>query len=131
MTLYSNGSPTPTSAAIPPVKQINGKKLARQLKAGLLRPDFQARLAYDLQTGHVAVTGLTAKQARQLTGARCADLAHVWREMRSANRNGKRVLYRSHFTDSDVAAAVRQLGLDRVWAVLDRHTQPQVTVAVE
>ena len=65
----STTPPTTTTNGrqVPAVKQISGKKLAKQLKAGAIKPDFQNRLAYDLQTGHLAISRLTARQTCQLT----------------------------------------------------------------
>jgi hypothetical protein len=117
------------------VKQISGKKLAKQLKTGAISPDFAARLAYDLNTGHLAVSRLTAKQSRWLTGATCADLARVRREMRATNGNSNggngRVLYRHDVADSDVDAIVTKVGAERVMASLDRLTKPRCERTVE
>jgi hypothetical protein len=131
MALYSNGSPQPTSAATHPVKQISGKKMAARLKAGTIIPYLQAKVAYELQTGRLAISHLTAKQARQLTGAKCADLASVRREMRQANGNGKRVLYRRAVADSDIDVIVGQVGPEKVMQALDRYTAPSFRFAAE
>jgi len=64
----TNGGQGPTA------KPINGQKLAKALKAGTA-PGFAAWLAIQLQTGGAYLHTLTAKQSRQVTGAKCADLA--------------------------------------------------------
>src|SRR5262249_50099425 len=88
-------------------------------------PDFTAWLAYRLQVGGAWLHHLTAKQARQVTGAICADLAAERRKNRPANGNGKRVLYRRNPTEADVDAIVPQLGPDTVMQALDRMTKPR------
>jgi len=110
---------------VPAVKPISGKELAKALKAGTVTPDFTAWLAYRLQVGGAWLHHLTAKQARQVTGAICADLAAERRKNRPANGNGKRVLYRRNPTEADVDAIVAKLGPDKVMQALDRMTKPR------
>jgi|SRR5215471_1038988 len=123
-TLPTNGG------QVPAIKQLSGKKLAKQLKAGAIKPDFQNRLAYDLQTGHLVISRLTAKQARMLTGASRAGLAAVRREMRSTGNgsNGTtnkqdRLFYRCSPSDADLDVAVACFG-SRLMAAIDRATKP-------
>jgi hypothetical protein len=106
---------------------INGQKLAKALKAGAIPPDWRARLALRLQDGSTFLHHLTAKQARQVTGARVGDLAAARRAERP-NDNGtdnlRRVLFRNNPTDSDVDVIVAQVGTERLMDALDRATKP-------
>jgi hypothetical protein len=131
MVLLHQTTPPGNGGQAPPVKRISGLRLARALKAGTINPVIAARLAYDLNTGHVIISRLTAKQARMLTGAKCADLAAVRREMRSTNGNGKhaRVLYRHDLTDIDIDTVVTKIGAEKVMQSLDRLTKPYAVAA--
>ena len=120
---------TPSNGGQGPAIKLSGKRLARWLRAGVIDPDFAARLAYRLQVGTVVVGDFTDKQSRLLTGASRAELAAVRRKHRQANGNGKRVLYRRYPTDSDIDAVVAKIGADRVMKALDRYTQPQMFAA--
>jgi hypothetical protein len=126
---YRFNTPTNGSGQAPAARNINGKKLARALKAGTVQPGLAAWLAYEFQAGGAYLHHLTAKQARWLTGAKCADLAAERRKHRQTNGNGKRVLYRLAPTDSDLDAVIAKLGADRIMKALDRYTQPQMFAA--
>ena len=121
-----SSSETGGQARIP---DVNGRKLANAIKAGTLKPDFAAWLAYRLQIGEVLLHHLTARQARQVTGATCADLAAERRKNRRVNGNGCRVLYRRNPSDTDIDTIVARLGADRVLAALDRITTPTLSAA--
>jgi hypothetical protein len=126
-----NATPSNGEQALRP-SDINGRKLARALKTGTIPADWQARLALRLQEGAVFLHHLTAKQARQVTGAKCADLAAERRKHRQANGDGKRrVLYRGKVSDSDIDAVVAKLGPDKVMAALDRLTKPRCNATTE
>jgi len=111
------------------VRDVNGRKLDKALKAGTVQPGFAAWLAYRMQSGAVFLHHLTAQQACALTGATCADLAAERRKHRSANGNGRRVLYRRAATDNDIDAVVTKLGTEKVLAALDRITRPSLVAA--
>jgi hypothetical protein len=106
---------------------IYGRKLAALLKAGTASDANMARLAHELQTGVVAITGLTARQARQMTGASRAGLAAERRAHQPVK--GRRVLYRSNPSDADVDKVVARVGADRIMRALDRYTQPSLLAA--
>lgn len=106
-------------------KPISGRKLAKALKAGTVPPGFVPWLAFQLQTGGAYLYSLTAKQSRQVTGAKCAELAAERRKHRPTNGNGHRVLFRRDLTDSDVDAIIGQVGPDKVMQALDRLTKPR------
>jgi hypothetical protein len=118
-------TPPGNGGQVPAIKQISGKKLARRLKEGTLSPELAARLAYDLNTGHVAVSKLPAKWSRMMTGATVAGLASVRRTLRATNGNGHRVLYRRNPSDADIDTVVAKIGPDKVMASLDRLTKPR------
>jgi hypothetical protein len=100
------------------------------MKAGTVEPGFADWLAYKLQVGEVFVHHLSARQARALTGARCADLAAVHRANRRSNgRNGngskRRVFYRRVASDADLDGVIQKLGPNKVMQALDRLTKPR------
>jgi hypothetical protein len=81
-----------------------------------------------------AVTGQAQKRAlRRLlrdlitfTGTAMSEVAAKPRKARASKR--QRLLYRraDTLTDADLAALVREVGIDRIWRVVDRLTQPSL-----
>jgi hypothetical protein len=122
-------TPVPSTSSManggkPSPHVIIGWKLAQLLKKGAAKDAILSKLAYELQTGEVAVTNLTAKQARSLTCASRSGLAAERRAHKQANGHGPRVLYKKIVSDADVDTLITKVGPERVMAALDRYTQP-------
>jgi hypothetical protein len=124
---------TPANGGQVPGRDISGRKLAKALKVGTFTPDGRARLALRLQDGSAFLHHLTAKQARQLTGAKVCDVAAARRAERPVNGNGKhaRVFYRHDLLDGDIDTIVAKIGPDKVMAALDRLTKPRCAATTE
>jgi hypothetical protein len=106
---------------------IDGVLLAKALKAGDIKPEYAAKLAFELQTGTVILGHLTARQARQVTKATRSGLAAERRAHQPVK--GPRVLYRCNPTDADIDKVIARVGADRIMKALDRYTQPSLLAA--
>jgi hypothetical protein len=121
-TAKSNGGQGPKGPHL-----IDGMLLAKALKAGDIKPEYAAKLAFELQTGTVILGHLSARQARAVTGATRSGLAAERRSHRPVK--GQRVLYRSNPSDADIDKVVARVGADRIMRALDRYTQPSLLAA--
>jgi hypothetical protein len=113
----------------PAVHHIVGKKLARRVRKGL-SATHRALLAYELEIGASAVQGFPRREACRLTGASLgyvATLAKATAAEVEAVKKGKLSLSALHNkppTDAQVDATIIKLGIERVFAAIDRLTAP-------
>jgi hypothetical protein len=130
--VYTNGQ-APAGKA---VKDINGRKLSRRLKRGLISPTFRALLARDLETGAVRLHNLTRRQAcriMQVSVGYVTTVARTDPENRKKLEVGQVSLAALHTTPTDrqLDRLNARVGADRVMAALDRYTRPQFKFAAE
>jgi hypothetical protein len=114
---YSNGSPTPTSAAIPPAAPpyfVEGQYLAKNK----LSADERVGLANGILDGEVGVTDLCVSQVAKL----CRVSVYRVHRARNGNGNGngrhKTETLAEHILRSTTAErleAARAIGIDAVW----------------
>jgi hypothetical protein len=112
MSLYSNGQPQPTSAA------ITGQYLA---KAHLTYRQY-VKLAAALSTGAVVLSPMTIGQAAALVGVPVADVSRARRNGKPGNGNGKPTgaaeSLAAHIARSSPAErveAAQAIGLGVIW----------------
>jgi hypothetical protein len=110
MALYSNGQPSPTSAA------ITGQYLA---KAHLTYRQC-VKLAAALSTGAAVLSPMTIGQAASLVGVPVADVSRARRRngKPGTGHNGHAETLADHLVRSSAAErveAARRYGVDRVW----------------
>jgi len=124
----------PTTSDPTPVKDINGRKLARRLKKGL-SPTFRALLAHEFESGAV-LHDLTRRQACKLLQVGASYVGTVAKsspENRKKIERGELALSALHNTPTDrqLDRLITRLGPDRVMEALDRCTRPQFRFAAE
>jgi hypothetical protein len=118
-----------------PLKTIDGCELSRALKkAGVTA---RSVMASELETGAVALLGMTRQQAVALTGVSSRNVGLVNRaslEDRRALERGSISISnlrrrRRPVSDSDIARYVRRVGPDRILNVVNQLTAPVLTAA--
>jgi hypothetical protein len=132
MSLYSNGQPPPTSAAVP--KIVVGKKLSRRRKG--ISPSHRALLARDLETGRARLCApLTRKQSLAVTGAsngytaRAAGLTPEERVQVEAGSLSLSSVHNRPPTDAQIDRLIARVGADRIMKGIDRYTSPRFSFA--
>jgi hypothetical protein len=129
----------PAAAVKPPPRLIFGERLQRKLPA--LSPTFRALIGLELQTGVSAVTYTSPRQTAALTqvpmvfsrtiaAATPLELAAMRRGNFTVEALHKEQLANRHLTDGAVDKLVVEIGLDRVFAALERLTRPATNGAV-